>query len=232
MRFNTPLIETKLIRRYKRFLADVEMPDGKALTVHCPNSGSMKGCTGEGWPAMISDSGNPKRKLRHTLEMTHNGQTWIGVNTMHPNKLAKEAIENGTIAELQGYDEIKNEQKYGENSRIDLLLRSSAKPDCYVEVKNVTLVENNEYRFPDAVTARGLKHLHELMEIKKKGGRAVMLFIIQRGDGTLFRPAADIDPVYAKRLKEAHDAGVEIMPWRAHVSPEEIEVIEKIPFVL
>jgi len=232
MRFTKPLIETKLIRRYKRFLADVEMPDGTVLTVHCPNSGSMKGCTGEGWPALISDSGNLKRKLRHTLEMTHNGQTWIGVNTMHPNKLAKEAIKDGTIAELQGYTEIKSEQKYGDNSRIDLLLRGNGKADCYVEVKNVTLVEDNEYRFPDAVTARGLKHLRELMEIKRKGGRAVMLFIIQRGDGALFRPAADIDPAYAEGLKEARDAGVEIMPWRAHVLPEKIEVTEKVPFAL
>lgn len=228
MIFDHPLESAILRRRYKRFLADVERPDGTLMTVHCPNSGSMKTCVGDGWSCRISDSRNPKRKLSHTLEMVHNGTCWIGVNTQLPNKIAGEAIEAGRIPELTGYDNLQREVRYGaEKSRIDLL---ATKPDesCYIEVKNVTLVEEDGYyRFPDAVTARGLKHLRELMAMKDAGHRAVMLYVIQRSDGTTFRPATAIDPDYAAALKTAHDHGVEILPYLAKVSPEAVDLTDQ-----
>ena len=231
MNLGKPIQYVKLVRRYNRFLADVILQDGSQITVHCPNSGSMKTCVATGWDAIISDSENPKRKLRYTLEMTYNGTCWIGINTMLPNKLAKEAIEKGIIKELRGYNEIKTEQKYGHNSRIDLLLLKN-KEKCFVEVKNVTLVEENFFLFPDAVTERGLKHLNDLFAEVKKGNRAVMLYIIQRNDAEIFKPAHSIDPAYSKRLKEVHKAGVEILPYMADVSPNEIKLSRKVPFQL
>jgi sugar fermentation stimulation protein A len=229
MYFKEPLIPAKLIKRYKRFLADVELENGEIITVHCPNSGSMKSCMMPGWPVRLSRSGNPKRKYACTWEMVHNGNCWIGINTSIPNILAKEAIFNGVIRELQGYSEIRQEVKYGKNSRIDLLLQEGDKK-CYVEVKNVTLVEKDgAYCFPDAVTVRGKKHLHELAEMYRQGQRAVMLFIIQRNDGLFFRPATHIDPAYARALKQVLALGVEILVYRAEVNPYGIEVIEKIP---
>ncbi|MCB0282671.1 MAG: DNA/RNA nuclease SfsA [Calditrichae bacterium] len=231
MKIDKPTEKVKIIKRYKRFLADVERSDGSILTVHCPNSGSMKTCVERGWEALISDSMNEKRKLRYTLEMTHNGKCWIGINTMIPNKLAKEAIEQGHIEELTGYNKIQTEQKYGQNSRIDLLL-SNGYEKCFVEVKNVTLVENDFFLFPDAVTERGLKHLNDLLNEKKKGNRAVMFYMVQRSDGNIFKPASKIDPAYAEKLKEVHGQGVEILPYIVSVSPDEIKIEKKIPFEL
>jgi sugar fermentation stimulation protein A len=227
--FDKPLFYGKLIRRYKRFLADIELDSGEIITAHCANTGSMKTCDKPGWRVVVSDSLNPKRKLRYTFEMIHNEKCWIGINTQVPNKLAKEAIEKGKIKELLDYEHILTEQKYGENSRIDLLLQGKT-GKCYVEVKNVTLVENGYYKFPDAVTLRGLKHLNELLEIKKQGHRAVMLFTVQRSDGTIFKPAEQIDPAYAQKLKEVHNQGVEILPYLANVSPEEIVLSHKLGF--
>jgi len=220
-----------ILRRYKRFLADVRLPGGEELTVHCPNSGSMATCWEEGWPAIISDSNNPKRKLRYTLEMTHNGTCWIGLNTHLANVLGAEAIRDGVITELQNYTRLEREKKYGQNSRIDLLLQNPTEM-CYVEIKNVTLVLNGTYQFPDAITTRGLKHLRELSAMKQAGHRAVMLFIIQRSDGTVFEPAAQIDPQYALGLRDAVEKGVEILCYRADVNPEEIHITEKIPWKL
>ncbi len=232
MRFKEPLIEGKLIRRYKRFIADVEMPDGSIIQAHCPNSGSMRSCLGERWPVMLSDSHNPKRKLRYTWEMVHNGICWIGINTHLANKIAAEGIKQGLIPELDGYSELRTEVKYGQNSRVDLLLQEDDQK-CFVEVKNVTLVEEDGYyKFPDAVTTRGRKHLTELSEMVRQGHRAVMLFMIQRTDGTVFRPAAEIDPRYAEGLIQAYRRGVEILPYLVKVSPEQIEVLHKIDFVL
>jgi sugar fermentation stimulation protein A len=232
MKFNKPLIEGKLLKRYKRFLADVRLADGEVITCHCPNTGSMKSCIGKDWPVLLSRSDNPARKYPHTWEMVNNGRCWIGINTHLANTLAREAIENGVIAELAGYHSIEREKKYGENSRIDILL-SGGQRRCYVEIKNVTLVEEDGfYRFPDSVTARGLKHLDELRAVVKKGDRAVMLYVIQRSDGTIFMPAEHIDPQYARKLKIAHREGVEILPYLARVAPDEIKITRKIEFEL
>ena len=232
MKFEKPLIPGKLIKRYKRFLADIELDSGKFITAHCPNSGSMKTCANPGWKVLLSESDNPKRKYKYTWEMVHNEKCWIGINTIIPNIIAEEAIKDGTISELSRYDDIKREVKYGENSRIDILLQSENEK-CYVEVKNVTLVEEDgNYYFPDAVTSRGLKHLNELMEMKKQDHRAVMLFVIQRNDGNIFKPAAHIDPKYAEGLKTAYENGVEILVKQAEVSPEKINITEKVDYKL
>ncbi|HGY57070.1 MAG TPA: DNA/RNA nuclease SfsA [Caldithrix abyssi] len=228
MKFKIPLIEGTLIKRYKRFLADVRLKDGCITTAHCPNSGSMKTCKEPGWRVMLSDSNNPKRKLRYTWEMVHNGRCWIGINTHLANRIAREAIENGTIDELTGYEEIRSEVRYGQNSRIDLLLSGNGAP-CYVEIKNVTLVEEDgHYYFPDAVTERGRKHLGELEDMVRQGHRAVMLFIIQRSDGDIFKPADHIDTKYGTALRQAVNHGVEALAYRAEVTPEEIYICEKV----
>ncbi len=231
MKIDKPIFFGKLIKRYKRFLADIKLDSGETITAHCANTGSMKTCIEPGWRVVVSDSLNPKRKLRYTFEMIHNEKCWIGINTQLPNKLAKEAIENGTIEELQGYTRVLMEQKYGKNSRIDLLLENETEK-CFVEVKNVTLMEEGAYLFPDSVTTRGLKHLNELIEMVKNGNRAVMLYVIQRSDGKLFKPAKEIDPQYSEKLKEAHEIGVEVLPYLAQVSPQEIVLSQKLDFEL
>ena len=232
MNFSKPLIPGTLIKRYKRFLADVELEGGSLVTAHCPNSGSMKTCNQPGWKVMLSESDNPKRKLKYTWELVHNGTCWIGVNTILANKLAVEAIQKNRIPELGGYDKLETERTYGQNSRIDILL-SGAEQKCYVEVKNVTLVqEDGFYQFPDSVTTRGLKHLYELREMVRQGQRAVMLFAVQRSDGSLFKPAETIDPKYAAALKEVHAQGVEILVYRAEINPQSIELKYKVDFVL
>jgi sugar fermentation stimulation protein A len=232
MHFESPLIPGKLIKRYKRFLADIQLDSGKAITAHCPNSGSMKSCKTSGWDVMVSLHDNPKRKFIYTWEMVHNGKCWIGINTGIPNKIAAEAVQAGCIPELQGYTDIKREVPYGINSRIDLYMYRDNEI-CYVEVKNVTLVEDDHnYYFPDSVTTRGRKHLYELIEMSKQGHRAVMLFIIQRSDGKIFKPAAHIDPDYTNSLKEAKARGVEILVYRAEVNPQKIEIQKAIPWQL
>jgi sugar fermentation stimulation protein A len=229
MKFAKPAHFGILIKRYKRFLADIKLDNGEIITAHCANSGSMKTCAEPGWNVMVSDSQNPKRKLRYTWELVHNGVCWIGINTLVPNKLAHEAIGHGIISELSGYSKIRSEQKYGQNSRIDFLLENKNEK-CFVEVKNVTLVENNTFLFPDAVTARGLKHLNELLEMKKAGQRAVMLYIIQRNDANIFRPCYEIDSKYAEKLEDVYHQGVEILPYVANVSTEEITISHKVEF--
>ncbi len=232
MKFQQTLVPGKLIKRYKRFLADIKLDSGETITVYCPNTGSMKSCDTPGWKVMLSKSENPKRKYKYTWEMVYNEKCWIGINTAIPNIIAEEAIRTEQIPELAGYDEIKREVKYGKNSRIDLLLKSNQQ-NCYVEVKNVTLVEDDGcYYFPDAVTERGKKHLFELMEMVMQGHRAVMLFVIQRNDGTIFKPAAHVDPKYAETLKNAKDNGVEILPYQAKVFPDEIEKEKKIELTI
>lgn len=232
MFFEGPLISGKLIKRYKRFLADVRLEDGQLVTAHCPNSGSMKTCDTPGWQVRLSLANNPKRKLKYTWELVHNTKCWIGINTHRANHLAREAIEQGWIPELSGYSKLETEKQYGQNSRIDILL-SFAKQLCYVEVKNVTLVEaDGFYKFPDSITARGLKHLNELREMVRQGHRAVMLYCIQRSDGSEFRPAFEIDPKYAVALKEVYRNGVEILAYRAEISPESIKLKHKTNFKL
>ncbi|WP_456405892.1 DNA/RNA nuclease SfsA [Caldithrix abyssi] len=232
MKFEQPLISGKLLRRYKRFLADIELKDGTVVTAHCPNSGSMKTCDRPGWEVRLSESNNPKRKLKYTWEMVHNGRCWIGINTILANKVAVEGVREGVIKELQGYTQWRTEVKYGQNSRVDLWLAKDSQ-QCFVEIKNVTLVERDgNYYFPDAVTTRGQKHLNELAEMVKNGHRAVMLFLLQRNDGSIFKPADHIDPQYGRLLREVYQKGVEILPYLADVSPTEIKVTQKIDFEL
>jgi sugar fermentation stimulation protein A len=226
-----PLFHGTLIRRYKRFLADVELDDGSLVTAHTPNTGSMMGCARPGSRVILSLSGNPGRKYPHSWELVHADGVWIGINTMLPNRLAREAIEDGTITELAGYGVIRAEVPYGEGSRIDLLL-SGTPGKCYVEVKNVTLVEGGCALFPDAVTARGQKHLRELMEVVRQGHRGVNLFVVQRADGESVSPADAIDPGYGAQLREAHRAGVELLAYRAVVTQSEVRLLHKLEVLL
>lgn len=225
MIFDPPLIFGTLLRRYNRFLADVELPDGGVVTAHCTNTGSLKMCSEPGWRVGLSESANPGRKLRFTWEIVNNGRDWIGINTHRANRLAEEALTKGWIRELAGYPVIQRERPYGTNSRIDFLLSHPGRPRLYVEVKNVTLIGSDGcYCFPDAPTERGRKHLRELCEMVRQGHRAVMLYVIQRPDGSSFRPAFEIDPDYADALHQAVSRGVEVLAYRADVSPERIEL--------
>lgn len=227
-----PLIPGRLIKRYKRFLADIELADGSLVTAHCPNSGSMLGCNLPGSPVMLSVSPNPNRKLAHTWELVQVDGYWVGLNTMLPNRLAEEAILDGTIAELQGYPRLRREVPYGsERSRIDILLEGD-QGRCFVEVKNVTLVEHGRALFPDAVTERGQKHLRELMEVVRNGERGVILFTVQRGDGSAVAPADAIDPAYGRLLRQAVAQGVEALAYRALVAPHEIRLTQSLPVEL
>jgi sugar fermentation stimulation protein A len=230
MHFDDPLIPATLIRRYKRFLADVRLADGREVTVHCPNPGRMDGCREPGSEVLLSDSHNPRRKLRYTWELVRAGTTWVGVNASRPNAVVREAIEGGTIAELADYRAVRSEVAYGANSRVDLLLEDGARR-CYVEVKNVTLAEAGVAMFPDAVTARGLTHLRELAARVAAGDRAVMVYLVNREDCHAFRPAAHIDPAYAAGLAEATARGVEVLVYAARVCPEGITVARRITAV-
>lgn len=223
-----PLYHGTLIRRYQRFLADVELDDGTVVTAHTANTGSMKGCALPGNRVILSVSDNPGRKFPYTWELVHADGFWAGINTRYPNILAREGILDGTIAELSGYESLREEVRYGEGSRIDILL-SGSRGWCYVEVKNVTLVENGAALFPDAVTARGQKHLRELTEMVRQGHRGVNLFVVQRGDGDHVAPADLIDPAYGKGLREAAASGVELLAYRAEVTPGEIRLTQRLP---
>lgn len=229
MNFNSPLISGTILKRYKRFFVDVTLEDGSIVTAHCPNTGSMKTCLETSWPCLLSHHNNPKRKLKYGLEMTSNGSTWIGVNTQLPNILVRDSIKNGEILELKGYSNIQSEFKLGK-SRIDLYL-SNDKEDCFVEIKNVTLIgPNNEALFPDAVTERGKRHLEELISLKKAGKRACMFFLVQREDVSSFRPAHEIDPGYSQKLKEAYDLGIEVLVYQASLSEKGIKISKALPF--
>jgi len=223
MRFPSALIPCTLLRRYKRFLADVRFDSGEEAVVYCPNPGSMLGCATPGWRALVSDSGNPARKLRHTLEMVHNGRCWIGVNPALANAIAAEGIRAGMVSDLAGYPDLRREAAWGEGTRFDFLLAGS-QGECYVEVKSVTLVmEDGFSAFPDAVTIRGARHIRELLAVRAAGHRAVLLFVVQREDGPKgFRAAAEIDPIYAEVLRQAHAAGLEVYAHLADVRPEGI----------
>ena len=216
MQFDPPLQSAVLVRRYKRFLADVQLADGCQITLHCPNTGSMKHCAEPGSRVWFSDSGNSKRKYRHTWELVEvQPGVLAGINTARANRLVQEAIEAGQIPGLAGYRQIRSEVKYGsENSRIDLLLTTEDRPDCFVEIKNVTLGEGTEGNFPDAVTERGRKHLRELMTVAAQGQRAVLFFCVQHTGVNQVKPADHIDPAYGKQLREAAQSGVEVMAWR------------------
>ena len=207
-----------IIRRYKRFLADIELPDGSLVTAHCPNTGSMTGCWEPGRPVQLSYNDNPKRKLRWTLERVDMGGGWIGVNTGRVNSVIAGFIERGQIADLAGYSELKREPAFEAEghprSRFDLLLRGDGVADCYVEIKNTTLYREGHIQFPDAVTSRGLKHLRLLRVAAGRGHRAAILFAVNRPEGKRFSAAADIDPDYAAELALGRERGVEIIAFR------------------
>lgn len=229
MKFATPLIAARLIRRYKRFLADVELETGETLTAHVANSGAMTGLSAPGSRIWLSRSDDPKRKLSHSWELVEVMEAGIrrlvGVNTAHPNRLAEEAILAGTIAELSGYARLRREVRYGVNSRIDLLLESPDRPPCFVEVKSVTLFRQPGLaEFPDAVTARGAKHLEEMAREVANGARAVMLYLVQAEGLQRFTVAGDIDPAYARALAKARAAGVECLAYGCRVSPQELRL--------
>lgn len=231
MKLQHSLASGRLLRRYKRFLADVELTDGTVITAHCPNSGSMLGCATPGSPVLLSRSGNPSRRYPHTWELVHADDCWIGINTSLPNLLVREGIEQGIVTELQGYERIRQEVCYGsERSRIDLLLEGPGL--CYVEVKNVTLVEDGMARFPDAVTTRGQKHLRELIAMVASGARSVNFFVVQHANATAVAPADSIDPAYGRLLRQAAMAGVELLAYQASVTPTEIVLCRPLPIVL
>ncbi len=219
-----------LIKRYKRFLADVIFADGNTTTMHVANTGAMTGCAEPEDTIWYSTSDNPKRKYPCSWELTQTKQNhFICVNTLRANQLAEEAILNGTITELQGFDELQREVKYGEeNSRIDFLLTCDHKPDCYVEVKSCTLLEGDQGYFPDTVTTRGQKHLRELMNIVKNGDRAVLLFTVLHTGIKGFKVANHIDEKYADLLQQAMNSGVEVLVYKAKISPETIFLSENI----
>ena len=234
MRFPEPLVSARLVKRYKRFLADVTLDDGTLLTAHCPNTGSMLGCQVPGSRVWLSRSDNPKRKYAYTWELVElDGGVLVGINTGRSNALVREAIESGVIGELGGYDEIRAEVRYGnEGSRADFLLTGDD-ADCYVEVKNVTAaVEDGVALFPDAVSVRGTKHLRELMgAVRESAKRAMLCFCVQRTDVHEVRPADAIDPEYGRTLREALDAGVEAVAYRAEMHPEAVILAERVPVV-
>jgi len=232
MLLDSELIEGTLIKRYKRFLADVKLENGEIVTAHCPNSGSMKGYKEEGLRVWLSKSNNPKRKLAYTWEIVEDSSgEKILVYAAKANTLVKEAIKEGKIKELQTYKKIRSEVKYGsQNSRIDLLLEKDNEK-CYVEVKSVTMKEGNVLMFPDSVTTRGQKHLQELMEVKAGGDRALLFFAVLREGGKGFLPAYEIDPVYAQLLQEARDKGVEVLIYQVEFKGLEIRLEKKIDFI-
>ncbi|RXJ78678.1 DNA/RNA nuclease SfsA [Arcobacter sp. F155] len=220
------LIHGKLIKRYKRFLADITLDNGEEITAHVPNSGAMTSCIEDNCDVWVTFHDNPKRKLKYTLELTKMGENLICTNTGVANKIAIEAIENGTIKELQGYDNLKPEQKYGnQNSRIDILLwNNDSDKKCFVEIKSVSLNLGETLAFPDAKTTRGQKHLEELRDMVKEGHRAVMLYVIQRTDNLPFRIAHEIDKKYNENFEEVTSNGVEVLVYQSDINLEEINI--------
>jgi sugar fermentation stimulation protein A len=232
MLYKRQLVEGRLIRRYKRFLADIQLPDS-VITAACPNTGSLMGCCDAGSRVWLSESDNAARKYRHTWEIVEVGEVMVGINTGLPNALVGEAIGDGTIGELSGYASMRREVAFGEErSRVDWLLEAPGRAPCYVEVKNVTAAASKGVAlFPDCVSERGSKHLRELIRLKAHGLRPVQLYCVQRGDVREVRPADGIDHVYGRTLREAIAAGVEVLAYRARVSPTEIRLAERIPVV-
>jgi len=238
MKFDPPLQQAKLIRRYKRFMADVELADGSTLTVHCANTGSMKNCQPDGAAVLYSDSGNPKRKYRHTLEAVQVAHGhWVGVNTARPNQLVAEAILEKRIPQLANYTALRREVTFSD-SRFDLALDQAEGGVTYIEVKNVTLggaedePDDGVVSFPDAVTERGQKHLKTLMEAVEKGHKAVLFFCVQHTGAKSFRPADEIDEKYGQLLRQAVASGVTVMAWKAHIRATELSLERAIPVTL
>ena len=227
-------LEATLIRRYKRFLADIRLDDGSELTVHCPNPGSMLGTKAPGSAVRCSTHDNPKRKLRHTLEMIRVGRSWVGLHAVKANAVARHALESNAYSPFAGYEKVEREVAVAEGSRFDFRLSGHARHDeaCWIEVKSVTLCEKRAARFPDAVTTRGRRHLEHLMVRKREGERAALLYIVQRADADSVSPAEDIDPEYAATLREAARAGVEIHALGARVLSDRIRLERILPVML
>lgn len=234
MKFSAPLVSGRLVKRYKRFLADVVLDDGgEEITAHCANPGSMLGLKEPGSRVWLSRSDNPKRKLKYSWEVIEADGALVGINTAHPNKLVEEALTEGRIRELAGYETLRREVKYGKNSRIDILLEQADDSKTYVEVKNVHLMrEAGLAEFPDSVTARGAKHLGELAEMVREGHRAAMVFLVQRPDCAKLSLASDIDPTYAEAFEAARQAGVETYAIGCDVRLDGIDAVKSVELAI
>jgi sugar fermentation stimulation protein A len=226
------LIGGRLVKRYKRFLADVILEDGSVVTAHCPNSGRMTGCSQPGQPVYLSAQDGPKRKLKYRWELIEMPASLVGVNTLVPNRLVGAALRDRSIPALKDYGDVSGEVTINARSRLDLKLTGRQVPDCYIEIKNCTLVEEGLAMFPDAPTTRGQKHLRELSQLKDQGMRAVIFFLIQRMDARLFTPADRIDPEYGRRLRRAVEHGVEIMVYDTHIDLTGIRLRDPLPWRL
>ena len=231
MLFNNELLSAVLKKRYKRFLADVVLDDGSTMTAYCPNTGSMRSCSTPGSKVLLSKSENEKRKYPYTLEMVRSGDTWVGVNTGLTNQIVVEAINQGKIPELGHVEVVNTEVKVSSNSRLDVMVEAVGLK-TYIEIKNCSLVEGEVAMFPDAVTARGTKHLYELAKLVEQGCGGVIFYLVQRDDAKIFRPAVQIDPVYAAALNEVAKLGVKVLVYQAKVKPSGIEVENSLPFRL
>jgi sugar fermentation stimulation protein A len=221
-----------LVRRYKRFLADIKRPDGTCVTAHCPNSGSMRGCADPGAPVWMSRSPNPGRKLAWTWELIQMPGSLVGINTLVPNRLVAQAIADGRVPELFGYDAVRREVTVCPGARLDLALDGLRRRQCFVEIKNCTLVGDGTAMFPDAVTTRGQKHLDVLMDLVAAGHRGVLFFLVQRMDARRFAPATFIDKVYGDKLKQARDRGVEILVRDTEITLTHIRLRRPLPVIL
>ena len=231
MQFPQPLARGVLVQRYKRFFADVALDSGEAVTAHCPNPGAMLGLNRPGLVAWVSASDNPKRKLAHTLELVEVDGGLVGINTMWPNKLTAEALAAGVISELAGYTTVRPEVKYGAASRVDFLLTAPDRPACWLEVKNVHLSRTKGLaEFPDCVAARSSRHLKELEAMVAAGDRAVVLFVVQRTDCEGFSACAELDPVFARGLDQAAEAGVEVLVYACEITTSGVSIARPIPW--
>lgn len=233
MKLNAPLIPATLLRRYKRFLADVRLATGELVTATCPNTGTMLGLNEPGMQVWLSRSSSPTRKYAHTWHLAEKpGIGLVGIDTSLPNRIAEEVITAGAIPELAGYASLRREVRYGSNSRIDLLLEGEGRAPCYVEAKNVTLIRQSGLaEFPDCATARGTKHLAEMSEMVRAGHRAVMLYVIQCANPARFALTPDLDPVYFNAFRAARKAGVEALAFTCHVSLDSINLKAQVPVI-
>jgi len=231
MRFPSPLIRGALLERYKRFLSTIALEDGRHVTAHCPNPGSMKGLLPSNGEVWLSPAQNPKRKLPYTWELVRIGKTLVGINTSLANAIVEEKLVAQEIPELADYDTVRREIRYGQNSRVDFLLEAADRPPCYVEVKSVTLRLGNSAAFPDSVTARGAKHLGELADVVRSGKRGVLLYLVQREDCADFVLAEKIDPAYAKAMRTAQAAGVEALCFTCKINTDAITLDRPLPIV-